>query len=173
MTIASRTAKPLWLQLRQQGLSVDHILDRFGVESPPVPIRAILRELGVRIHPVFGLERERGRLADGKLIAKDAPPSADIWLDISDRETRQRFTLAHELGHLMMHPLGVVYRGGGAGYSHREREANRFAADFLMPSWMIIPYARALDTDVSALADAFGVSHTAMGIRLGEVLGAV
>lgn len=73
----------------------------------------------------------------------------EIFLAKNESPLRQRFTIAHELGHFSMHrgyfndknqttsmddSFGVMYRGypGTAG-SYKEEQANEFAADFLMP----------------------------------------
>lgn len=44
---------------------------------------------------------------------------------------RKRFTLAHELGHIVMH---ILNEAPISEYRDREDEANRFAAEFLMPA---------------------------------------
>lgn len=57
----------------------------------------------------------------------------------------QRFTLAHEIGHLILHPGRIYHRdrplNGGesnAGLPYVEREANAFAAELLMPERLIV-----------------------------------
>jgi Zn-dependent peptidase ImmA (M78 family) len=50
----------------------------------------------------------------------------------------------------------------------KEIEANQFAANLLMPAWMISAYAP--ERSISDLANMFKVSHDAMSIRL-KVLG--
>jgi Zn-dependent peptidase ImmA (M78 family)/transcriptional regulator with XRE-family HTH domain len=50
---------------------------------------------------------------------------------------RRRFTMAHELGHLGLHQDGY-------SDNHGEREANDFAAEFLMPAEQIRPQLRRL-----------------------------
>ncbi|HKS49590.1 MAG TPA: ImmA/IrrE family metallo-endopeptidase [Amycolatopsis sp.] len=50
---------------------------------------------------------------------------------------RKRLTFAHELGHLVLH--------NGLAVDDPEREANEFAAEFLMPSHVIRPELRAVD----------------------------
>lgn len=58
---------------------------------------------------------------------------------------RQRFTLCHELGHLLLH--------GGPG-PEQEQEADRFAAEFLMPAVDIAPQLQGLTTgDFDRLLD--------------------
>ncbi|MET9632175.1 XRE family transcriptional regulator [Lentzea sp. NPDC006480] len=55
------------------------------------------------------------------------PPGEDpiILLNEGTPGNRQRFTLAHELGHMVMHPVP---------HPDQEKQANRFAAEFLMPA---------------------------------------
>ena len=55
-----------------------------------------------------------------------------------------RFTIAHELGHMLLHGRRVVqhreFNPNGTRHiqqSRIEREANRFAAQFLMPNWLM------------------------------------
>lgn len=99
-------------------------------------------------------------LIDGALIAVNA----------DHVETRQRFTIAHELGH---HLLGHTERfhldlsdGSPAEYNYRlERAANEFAADLLMPR-RLVTQAFSLDQRTGALAGLFEVSEVAMGYRL-------
>ncbi|WP_208861782.1 helix-turn-helix domain-containing protein [Mycobacteroides salmoniphilum] len=58
---------------------------------------------------------------------------------------RQRFTVCHELGHLLLH--------NGPG-PEQEQEADRFAAEFLMPSADIAPQLQGLTTgDFDRLLD--------------------
>jgi hypothetical protein len=77
--------------------------------------------------------------------------------------------LAHEIGHLMLEPLGTMFRDHsisypGAGWT--ETRANRFAADLLMPSWMMHVYYSRLGGDVTRLAQKFDVSSRSMEIRI-------
>jgi Zn-dependent peptidase ImmA (M78 family)/transcriptional regulator with XRE-family HTH domain len=55
-----------------------------------------------------------------------------FFINTSAYGDRLRFTLCHELGHIIMHQ-GVIRE-------NREEEANRFAAEFLMPARDIKPY---------------------------------
>jgi Zn-dependent peptidase ImmA (M78 family)/transcriptional regulator with XRE-family HTH domain len=79
---------------------------------------------------------------------------------------RQRFSVAHELGHLLLHPEPAP------GSRVHEREANTFAAELLMPATEI---AERLPTpvDITVLkevADGYGVSVAALAYR-GKDLG--
>ena len=112
---------------------------------------------------------------DGLVLEIDA--GAVIWVNGEHAQTRQRFTLAHELGHhLLRHAdtfrldlggdLAPNATGGHPNYDWRaERSANEFAASLLMPASMV-RRAAATVTDVVALASQFKVSPAAMGFRL-------
>jgi Zn-dependent peptidase ImmA (M78 family) len=57
-----------------------------------------------------------------------------------------------------------------AGSPH-EASANRFAADLLMPLWMLEPLVLSHGVDPVTLSRMFGVSEEAMNIRLGVLTG--
>ncbi|MGO3181853.1 MAG: ImmA/IrrE family metallo-endopeptidase [Aequorivita sp.] len=50
---------------------------------------------------------------------------------------RKRFTLAHELGHILMHSIGDFPNPAHRDEKQKENEANRFASEFLMPAFGI------------------------------------
>lgn len=105
-------------------------LDTDGVV--PNVIRAAER-LGCVVLP---LDRELGRhwgmslTVDGIPVIRVARPSFDLELDIPG--DRQRFTVAHELGHLVLH-AGSAQPATPSEAAHMEQQANRFAASFLVP----------------------------------------
>ncbi|MDX6524482.1 MAG: hypothetical protein QOI17_1995, partial [Gaiellales bacterium] len=89
---------------------------------------------------------------------------------------RRRFSVAHEVGHFLLHALdqrqAVFCRAADmrpdpdSPERLREREANRFAAELLMPEPMVAREAQRLGPDPLALAPRFAVSDLAMGFRL-------
>lgn len=106
-----------------------------------------------------------------------------ITVNASHSQTRQRFTIAHELGHYMLHRHlignGVdddrMYRSTPSGRfrnmkvgPQQETEANKFAAEILMPMALVTELRahHGLIT-VNQLADRLQVSRHAMSIRLG------
>lgn len=94
----------------------------------------------------------------------------------TDGLARQRFTLAHELGHLRLGHGGVVDRQHSlSGYDHDpcEVEANSFAAEFLIPKSAMLAWAAGRETrraltleDVVRLAWEYGVSAQMLRFRL-------
>lgn len=103
---------------------------------------------------------------------------------------RQRFTIAHELGHLILHgndelhvderfPIGFRDEVSSLAVSDKEIEANQFAAELLMPAEWVLRDVRARHIDfeddddaIDELAEKYGVSTRAMTIRL-SALGAL
>ena len=141
---------------------------------PPIDVMAVAADFGVKIYSA--------RLAkdvSGVLMRNDsygAPSGFVIYVDRDEPSVRQRFTAAHELGHYVLHRDCIGdrvednYLLRSAGLSNRQEvEANKFAADLLMPMHLIKvamengPYAP------RELAEQFQVSELAMSIRLGLV----
>ena len=98
-------------------------------------------------------------------------------IDVNDVDgpARRRFTLAHEIAHFLLHREYLddaltddrMYRSRlGA---HMERQANRLAAQLLMPGNLVRVAWRSGARDPASLAQAFDVSGQAMEIRLREL----
>jgi Zn-dependent peptidase ImmA (M78 family) len=98
---------------------------------------------------------------------------------------RQRYTIAHELGHLLMHPgrpylaesnqiVRIDRRGGsvpGFADQREEREANQFAAALLMPPDLVLKHwvdlnGKPTASNVGEMSRRFDVSPVAMKYRL-------
>ena len=91
---------------------------------------------------------------------------------------RQRFTIAHELGHFVLHPQQDAFvdfrkeRTPGEERSPRERQADMFAAALLMPRKSLLKDFRRLAKDgyteaiTATLAKQYHVSEDAMRFRL-------
>lgn len=94
-----------------------------------------------------------------------------IHVNGSDPEVRQRFTIAHELGHYFS-GHNDAYRDiyTSNGYNQDEILANNFAAELLMPKDKIEYYMdQLIIKDMSHLARIFNVSKEALLIRLGKL----
>lgn len=158
--------KPSWLAHRNVGATANNILHTFGVQEAPVDVFGIAKGLGIQVHFIDSPGW------DGA-CQSDEDGNANVWIDASDANTRQRFTMAHEIGHLMCHPLGQIFRDTRKSmmFSSVEAEANAFAADLLMPKHLLLPDYRALDGQVWLLAHRYDVSEHAMSIRVGKLFG--
>jgi predicted transcriptional regulator len=151
----------LWRALKERHASADDILRLFNVIRPPVPVARIIQNLGVHLSPVPNPGWS------GAVQSSDT--RAEIWFSSTESGTRQRFTMAHELGHLMLHDVGQAFRDLTFNGSPQELQANEFAASLLMPIWMLDPVAMSIGADVATLASMFHVSPAAMSVRLGRL----
>lgn len=116
-----------------------------GFVRPPVVVHAIARSLGFTVRRSHKLGPLSARLVgDAIEVNADEPP------------VRQRFSVAHELGH---HFLGSVHGGGGIA----EREADSFAGELLVPGPMLREAIKAT-TDAAELRKLFAVSRDVLRI---------
>ncbi len=101
-----------------------------------------------------------------------------IQINRYDNEPRRRFTIAHEIGHFLLHREKITGDGIADSVLYRsnlsdtiEREANLFAADLLMPQPKIIESIKDIDykngEGIPELAEKFNVSLAAIRARLG------
>jgi predicted transcriptional regulator len=104
----------------------------------------------------------------------DDEDSFTIYLPPSTSSRRDRFTMAHELGHYFLHYLYPSKRGVASfnrGSRNRaETEANVFASSLLMPAAEFERGHAELYPDMHALARRFDVSPAAAEVRC-QVLG--
>ena len=117
----------------------------------------------------------------GLFVIKEQKPY--IRFNNNESPQRQKFTIAHELGHYVLHkdiPLfvekneAVLYRNmdSTTGELLKEKEANAFAASLLMPKFMIDEQIDIIPNGidpVSHLSEVFKVSSQAMYYRLNNL----
>ena len=139
------------------------LLASAGVAHEPGDLRHVVSalnlELVARADLPFSCEAALEPRGDGHAIVLGGGGS----------ERRRRFTIAHEIGHFVLHPqLARPERGGQVTEAGRveEREADAFAAELLMPEHQVRQAAREHGADVDRLADRFDVSRSAMRNRL-------
>ena len=116
--------------------------------------------------------------SEGALVRNpDNPNEWGIFYNDKARPERQRFTLAHELGHFVLHrgrhascncDKDSIYTGTDT-LKQIEREADDFASNLLMPGDLLRKRITGKRIDfhlLGELAKEFGVSLEAMCIRL-------
>jgi len=175
--MATRTAK---LDPREQAIA---LLEKLGITKAPVPVEKIAKHLGVQVRfsPFDNEISGMIHIREGKAI---------IGINSLNHPHRQRFSIAHELGHLVLHrslvtaevhvdkEIPVLMRDAKAsfGTDQIEIEANRFAAELLMPRFLLKQTLaeKTLDIDdeesIEVLAQRFKVSKQAMGHRISALL---
>jgi len=138
------------------------LLKAAGVTRPPVPLREIVSVLNLSL-----VESQREPFSSEAALV---PSGEGLAIKVSaGSERRRRFTIAHEIGHYVLHESGPRYERGGSvneAARWREREADTFAAELLMPEHMVRHAVLEEGADARRLADRFEVSVQAMSIRL-------
>lgn len=158
------------------------LLKAEGITRPPVPVEAIANSLGATVsYAPF-----EGELA-GMLVREDHERGAVIGVNSLDHPNRQRFTIAHECGHLRLHAGQPAYVDRSFRINRRdgvssqatdpeEIEANRFAAELLMPYRMIVEDLTqfrldlAEESELRNLANRYGVSLQALTLRISSII---
>jgi len=162
---------------------VDKILRGHGVQGPQVPVVTIAKSLGIEI--------QSDSVSDdlsGFLVRTTNAGKAVIGVNRDHSKARKRFTIAHELGHYLLHEGELVHfdaeRPGfrvnlrsDSSSGEMEREANLFAAEILMPARFLERDTRIQRMDLfedkagilKNVADDYGVSVQALTYRLANL----
>jgi Zn-dependent peptidase ImmA (M78 family) len=162
----------------------ERLVQEHGIDRPAVDVKYLAQRLGIH---VVHLDLNRDGLSGMLITQPELVPT--IVVHATHPEVRQRFTIAHELGHFVLghhkrdagHVLvdrTYTYRGPRAseGLDAIEVAANHFASALLMPTslmmWAMREYAidpAFDDDDIENLANKFNVSLQAMTIRLSSL----
>ena len=160
--------KPFDIGIARAEKRAREILEEFGLSSVAgVDLQNLAFGLGllVQTRPIRG--------AEGRLIRLGTQAIAVVDAAIVEQGKR-RFVAAHELGHYELHadvPMFVCSTAAFYDWHRRqpvETEANRFAAELLMPRARFVEEGRAIPPSldaVSALANSYRVSLTAAAFR--------
>lgn len=142
-------------------------LQLVGQAQPDVNLGWILElpRVEVRLSPRFKMDGLAGftTFSHGRYV---------VMVNKNDSHARRRFTLAHELKHLLDYTSSpVIHKGLGYGDPARQAQqveqiCNHFAACLLMPRmWLKRAWFNGIQ-DIVALAGLFNVSEEAMSKRL-------
>lgn len=151
----------------------ENVLQSLGVTSPEeIDVETIAWHLGARVkyRPLKSCEARILGHGDRAVICVDSGKSPE----------RRRFSVCHELGHWHHHRgRCLACRSDEIGNSSRrnaldpERVADSYAADLLLPRYLVAPMAAQVAkwslARVRELAARFGASVTATAIRLVEM----
>lgn len=142
---------------------------RENQQSAPVDIEKMATDFGVEVH-----REDLGADVSGKIIKEKADGNVKFVIisnSIED-DARQRFTIAHELSHFILHQnlIGdgitenTLYRNGLS--NEVEDQANRLAMDMLMPMHLIEQLSNTENGSIDKIAKSLHVSLTTLMIRL-------
>ncbi|MEA2513024.1 MAG: hypothetical protein QOJ59_2511 [Thermomicrobiales bacterium] len=163
--------------------AAERLLAEYGIVKPSVSIERLARQIGAQlIYEPFDGE------VSGMLVqeAIDGPPI--IVVNSRTSKVRQRFTIAHKTGHLLLHnrkiyvdqPFAVKYSDSQSSLAidPKEIQANQFGASVLMPRDGVIKDVDDLlarergisgDQLIQVFADRYQVSRQAMEYRLAHL----
>jgi len=159
------------------------LLREENIIKPVVPIERIVLAKGLAIRHNTD---QNSNISGFLLLGMEQPI---IGVNKYHSETRQRFTIAHELGHFLLHRsdtenihvdygFQVKLRDdlSSQGTDLEERESNYFAAEILMPADFLERDLRNKkniyfedDTFITDLAEQYKVSQQAMVFRLANL----
>ncbi len=134
---------------------------------PPFDVVGFGKELGLEI-------KESNQLpAKVSGFIKETDNQVSICVNQLDSLNRKRFTIAHELGHYFLHSdklksgiidgVDTLNRDGRA--DPIEYEANKFAADLLMPEELFRELWSQENSSITSMSGIFSVSESAIAIR--------
>jgi Zn-dependent peptidase ImmA (M78 family) len=133
----------------------------------PLDVEGLAREFGIKIEYVKFADKEE---LSGILFKDESQSSWIMQINEDHHPNRQRYTIAHELGHFCLHRHfqkrfedQIFFRGGEA--SKEEWEANDFASAILIPEDEFRKQIESGLGNVEDLAEKFKVSTLALRIR--------
>ncbi len=130
----------------------------------PIDVAEIARNMGLLIEYTYLRDGVSGML-------RSRPPEIPvIYVDAAENEARQRFTIAHELGHYVERTNQgqtdfAFIDERGTKYDLHEFYADEFAGNLLMPANEIDRLRQAGRSNIE-MAAHFGVSPAAMVTRI-------
>lgn len=152
------------------------VIEQLKINALPVPVERVAELLGLQVTPA-----NLGDEVSGVLVVQDG--TGVIGYNKDQARVRQRFSIAHEIGHFVLHhddrklfidkATTVFHRDGNSATGERRQEvqANQFAAALLMPRALVaqeVQSSNYLDDEdmIQELAETFEVSVRAMSLRL-------
>ncbi len=158
------------------------LLREHNIEAVPVPVEKIATALGAQVR-----YRPFDQELSGMIYIKRRSPI--IGVNALHHSNRQRFTIAHEVAHLILHrhliadrvhidkrfPVLMRDSNSATGTQRMEMEANRFAAELLMPSFLLLPMLKKNGFDIDdeepleKLSRKFRVSKQALDYRIRNI----
>lgn len=163
----------------QIGERVKALLRKCDVTTAPVPVEKIAASLGAQVR-----YSELDESLSGMIFISGEVPV--IGVNFRHHPNRRRFTIAHEIAHLELHrdmianeihvdkKFRVLMRDAqsASGTERMEIQANRFAAELLMPASLLNPMLKKQGFDIDddepleRLARKFRVSRQALEFRI-------
>lgn len=153
------------IDISKQRENIRHILNKLDIQSPPVPVDKVAELFSIKVVPYSKFPDS----ISGTIIQQHDLNA--IGINSNHASVRQRFSVAHELGHFLLgHDSTKIIDDTFDVPTDKEQQANKFAAELLMPFDLLKNdiESHAHEYDIPALARRYEVSEQAMSIRLLE-----
>ena len=139
------------------------LLEDANVNIPPVIIRDIInflkKEIDISVRPwAFGDNTDGIQITKEKLVV--------IGYNNLQHQHRQRFTVAHELGHLLLGHTNKNYDFDINSGDPEEIEANQFAGELLVPLKMLKEDMKKGNKSIEFIVNNYNVSKEVAWLRL-------
>ena len=165
---------------------VERLLAQHHVEEGAVPVKKIVEAYGIELK----LDKVDDELSGFLVRENKGQRRSMIGANKAHHPHRQRFTIAHELGHFLLHQGELVHlddlrqaftinlrnQESAKGEDNDEREANLFAAELLMPAKFLKSDLSGKNLDLlgdsvflDRLAKKYEVSTQALTFRLANL----
>ncbi len=136
-----------------------------NLELLPLDIEGVGNKLSIKISRTSLEDDVSGVLQENK-----SDNSWELLINKNHHPNRQRYTIAHEVGHYCLHRHlktefkdKIFFRGGDT--TRQELQANSFASEVLMPEHEFRRLVREGTKSIEQLANIFKVSTLALRIR--------
>lgn len=160
---------------------VSDLLTKASIKTLPVQVEEIAKTLNLQIKksPYHGKNNLSG------VLIRNAHENI-IGINSNDIEHRQRFSIAHEIGHFLLHEGNQIYvdrkyrvnfrnKKSTEGTDIQEIEANTFASMLLIPEEFLLNDLKKFEidfldsNDIEKLVSRYNVSSAAMSFRLSRI----
>ena len=147
----------------------EKLLSHLGLDDETaIDISSVAKKLGLN---VYSTSFENNAISG---YIKFENGEKNIYINNTQSVQRQRFTVAHEIAHYILHKEVLeqnggtpMFRGGDSNYA--ERQANRLAAAILMPQTKVQEMYQNQKKTIQEMAELFWVSYGAMANRISSL----
>jgi Zn-dependent peptidase ImmA (M78 family) len=158
------TNAPLSIDLIDTPEKLQSFVTEQSITPVPLDVKAIANKFGIEIQYIDMEEDLSG------ILSKTEQGGWVMQVNNKHHLNRQRYTIAHELGHFCLHKHfksvfedQIFFRG--VETCKEERQANEFASAILMPEDKFREIVRSGKNNIEDVAQEFGVSTLALRIR--------
>lgn len=165
--VLAKTYKTLANHLKDKLAPVDILdtIEKNGIQTIPLDIESVYRFYGISIQRI-PMDKEISGILEKRRNGWS------IFINQWHHPKRQRFTLAHELGHYFLHGNtnnkfidNTLFLRINETTDQMETDADMFAGELLMPKKQFIDQVNLGNNKISSLAEYFNVSMMAVKVR--------